>query len=342
MTSISRRSFVAGGTAIAAAGNGASAALAAVRKRKWSETGLGLFRAEARKLGVRGLVVLSDGLTIISDGDVALPMRVASIRKSFVSALYGIAAERGADLDARIGDLGIEDHLPLSGLERTATVRQLLQARSGVYLPTAAETPAMKAARPLRGAHAPGSFWYYNNWDFNVLAELYQRQTGMGLFTALEHQLTKPLGFQDFDPLIHAKWSYDRAAPRFPAYNLFMSARDLAKFGQLFLDQGLARERLVPASWVSESTRSYSDTGRAGLMGGYGYMWWVAQGGNIPGGTYTAAGNGGRYIVVLPAFATVIAIQPDEKQGQPPVPLYADKTALDRLVALLVQAAKQS
>lgn len=121
-----------------------------------------------------------------------------------------------------------------------------------------------------------------------------------------------------------------------------MSARDLAKFGQLFLDGGLSRNRLVPADWVSESTRSYSDTGRTGLLGGYGYMWWVARGGNLSGGTYTAAGNGGRYVVIMPAFETVIAIQPDEKQGQPPVPLYSDKTALDRLVGLLIKAAQKN
>ena len=342
MISVSRRNFVAGAAALAAAGSSAAPVFAAASRRRWSESGLESFRAEARKLGVRGLVVLSDGATLVSDGEVAMPMRIASIRKSFLSALYGIAAAKGVNLSAAIGDLGIEDYEPLSTLERTATVRQLLQARSGVYLPTAAETPAMKAARPMRGAHSPGSFWYYNNWDFNVLAELYQRQTGLGMFTALEHQLTKPLGFEDFDPLLHARWSYDRSAPRFPAYNLFMSARDLAKFGQLFLNRGTAARSLVPEPWVQESTRSYSDTGRVGLMGGYGYMWWVAKGGKVPAGTYTAAGNGGRYIVIVPALGTVVAIQPDEKQGQPPVPLYADKTALDRLIGLLVRSARNS
>ena len=63
------------------------------------------------------------------------------------------------------------------------------------------ETPAMRAARPARGSHPPGSFWYYNNWDFNVLGEIYQRVTGEGLFTAIEHRLARPLGWQDFDPL---------------------------------------------------------------------------------------------------------------------------------------------
>ena len=335
---LTRRQFAAG---VATAGLIPS--VPAWGAMRWSSAGLDAFRRQARELGVRGLVVNSGGKTIISDGDVSTPSRIASIRKSFVSALYGIAAAKGeADLDVAIGDLGIEDHSALTDSERRATVRQLLQARSGVYLPTAAETPAMKAARPARGAHAPGSFWYYNNWDFNVLGELYQRQTGRGLFVALEHELTKPLGFQDFDPLVHARWSYDRAAPRFPAYNLWMSARDLARFGQLFLDGGRHQGRqLVPEAWVVESTRSYSDTGRTGLLAGYGYMWWVATApdGPIPAGTYTAAGNGGRYIVVMPALGTVVAIQPDEKQGQPPVPLYADRENLNRLIATLVAAA---
>lgn len=340
--STSRRSFVLGLAGAAAAASLVPGAAFAARSGRFAKAGLTAFRDEARKLGVKALVVNRGGRTVLSDGDVATPSRVASIRKSFVSALYGIAAAKGkVDLDAHIGDLGVQDYTPLTDLERSATVRQLLQARSGIYLPTAAETEAMKAARPARGSKAPGSFWYYNNWDFNVLGELYQRQTGQGLFVALEHELTRPLGFEDFDPLQHARWYYDPASPRFPAYNLFMSARDLAKFGQLFLDNGQRDgKQLVPAAWVAESTRSYSDTGRTGLLAGYGYMWWVATapGGPIPAGTYTAAGNGGRYIVVMPELQTVVAIQPDEKQGQPPVPLYADRENLDRLIAMLVAA----
>lgn len=334
MALIRRREFMVGAAAAAIA--------APARAGRFGKAGLAAFRDEARRLGVRALVVRRGGRTVLSDGAVAEPSRVASIRKSFVSALYGIAAAKGqVNLDASVGELGIDDYTPLTATERAATVRQLLQARSGVYLPTAAETEAMRAARPARGAHAPGSFWYYNNWDFNVLGELYQRQTGHDLFVALDQQLARPLGFEDYDPLEHARWSYDKGAPRFPSYNLWMSARDLAKFGQLFLDRGRHRgEPLVPEAWVAESVRSYSDTGRTGLLAGYGYMWWVATaaGGPIPAGTYTAAGNGGRYIVVMPALDTVVAIQPDEKPGQPPVPLYADRANLDRLIALLVAA----
>lgn len=305
---------------------------------------LDAFRDQARALGVRALVVNAGGRTIVSDGNVAEPLRIASIRKSFLSALYGIAGARGdVKLDTAIGDLGIDDYTSLTAQEKSATVRQLLQARSGIYLPTAAETDAMKAARPARGSHTPGSFWYYNNWDFNVAGELYQRLTGHGLFTAFEHEIARPLGFQDFDPEQHARWAYDRETPRFPAYNLWLSARDMAKFGQLFLARGSHDGRqIVPADWVDTTTRSYSETGRPGLLAGYGYMWWVADPAALPAGTFAAVGNGGRYIVVIPPLQTVVAIQPDEKRGQPPVPLYADKDALDRLIAALVRAAKQA
>ena len=304
------------------------------------------FRKSARELGVRALVVLKDGERVVSDGDVGEPMRIASIRKSFVSALYGMAVAEGkAKLDATVASVGIEDYSPLTEIERGATIRNLLMARSGVYLPTAAETEAMRAARPARGSHAPGTFWYYNNWDFNVLGEIYQRVTGEGLFTAIEHRLARPLGFTDFDPLQHTRWSYDAQSPRFPAYNMLLSARDMARFGQLYLQRGRWNgKQLVPESWVEESTRSYSVTGRPGATSGYGYMWWIVGSEpeidrlGLPAGAFTAAGNGGRYITIFPALNVVVAVQPDENRGQPPVALYSKPNGWSELLGQLVTA----
>ena len=341
---VTRRRFaltLAGATALVASGGCAiGTTRAGVRSR------LDGFRNTARELGVRGLVVLRGGETVLADGDVHQPMRIASIRKSLVSALFGMAQAAGrVNLEATIGELGIDDYVPLSEVEKRATVRQLLMARSGVYIPTAAETPAMRAARPARGSHPPGTFWYYNNWDFNVLGEIYQRTTGEGLFSALEHRLARPLGWKDFDPLRHARWSYDKSSPRFPAYNIEMSAHDLARFGQLFLQRGKWQEReLIPEAWIDESTREYSVTGRSGFNSGYGYMWWVVSEAagvdrrGLPVGAYSAAGNGGRYVTVLPALGVVVAIQPNERRGEPPVPLYARPNAYSDLLAQLVTA----
>ena len=297
------------------------------------------FADAAEALGVGALVVANSAQTLLSRGPVDAPSRIASIRKSILSALFGMAVrDRRIDPGATVASLGIDDYTPLTAAEGRATVRQLLQARSGVYLPTAAETPQMRAQRPARGAHAPGTRFYYNNWDFNVLGEIYQRGTGEGLFTAFEHRLARPLGFQDFDALRHTRWTYDRANPRFPAYDIWLSARDLARFGSLYLRRGSWNGRqLISESWVRESVASYSATGGRGWWSGYGYMWWVAaDDSGPPKGTFTAAGNGGRYVVVMPAADLVVAIQPGATEGDTPISLYQDQTRLNGLLQMLV------
>jgi CubicO group peptidase (beta-lactamase class C family) len=331
---IGRRALLATGAAAFAA--------PAYAKGRWSKPRLQAFRDSAKALEVKGLVVLHAGRTLISDGDVSAADRIASVRKSFLSALYGIAVrDRKIDLDQTLAQVGVDDYTKLTEMERGATIRQLLQARSGVYIPSSAETPAMKAARPARGSHAPGTFWYYNNWDFNALGEAYQRLTGTPLFTAFEHQIARPLGFEDFDPLQHARWGYDPDAPRFPAYNLWLSARDMARFGQLYLQQGRWQgQELIPASWVAETTRAISRTGDPGIMSGYGYLWWIdadPAASGLPPGCYTAAGNGGRYITVMPALDAVVSIQCYETEGQPQAKLYREK-ALNGLLLQLASA----
>jgi len=71
-------------------------------------------------------------------------------------------AEGKIDLSSTLKELGIDDLTPLTEVEKTATVKDLLSARSGVYIEAAGEAPSMKAVRPARGSDAPGTFWYYN------------------------------------------------------------------------------------------------------------------------------------------------------------------------------------
>jgi CubicO group peptidase (beta-lactamase class C family) len=335
VNAISRRQLVIGAAALSMAPRTAFAATKSVPYAR-----LAKFRDEAKALGVRALVLTDASTTLLSDGKVDEVRRIASCRKSFVSALYGIAVAEGSmKLDTTLKELGVDDYDRLTDVERGATIRDLIKARSGIYLPTAAESPAMKAERPARGSHPPGTFWYYNNWDFNVLGEIYQRVTGEDLFGAIEQRLLHPIGYEDFDRLRDMQWGYDPAYPRFPAYNMWMSARDMAKFGQLFLRRGeWAGKQIVPANWIDESTTVYSMTHRYGWGSGYGYMWWIATNRNgatnegVPVGSYTAAGNGGRYISIFPEHGLVIAIQSEEEQGKPQAEIYTDKTAYARIL----------
>ena len=87
---------------------------------------------------------------------------LASVRESLLSALYGNAVARGdIDLKQSLAELGIDDNEPsLSVEEKTATVRDLLEARSGVYHAALYEPPSMAVRRPPRHSHPPGTFWY--------------------------------------------------------------------------------------------------------------------------------------------------------------------------------------
>jgi CubicO group peptidase (beta-lactamase class C family) len=286
----------------------------------WSAERLAAAGALASTSGSAAIVVVDNGTVIWTWGGVSTPRALHSVRKSILSALIGVAIERGQiDPSATLAALGIDDTPPeLSPPEKQATVRDLLAARSGVYHPAVYETAGMAAQRPARGSHAPGSFWYYNNWDFNVLGSIFEQQTKGSIFKAFRNDIAAPLGMQDYTD---ADGEYFRGAEsRHPAYLFRLSARDLARFGLLYLNRGAFGERhVVPARWVEESTRSHSD---AGLPGGYGYLWWTASSGKehypfvvLPDGSFSARGTGEQHLVVIPALRLVIVHLTDTEHG---------------------------
>jgi CubicO group peptidase (beta-lactamase class C family) len=259
------------------------------------------------------VMIVQGGQVIYAWGNVDKRIKSSSARKSFLSALYGIYVHDGRiNLDKTLADIGIDDVPPLSATERQATVRMLLQSRSGIYYPYVGGSPEMRVNMPARGSHAPGTFWYYNNWDFNALGAIFERLTGTKIGQAFYERIAKPTQMQDFRPEDVYYVAPAEGESIFPAYPFHITARDMARFGYLFLREGQWQGRqVIPANWVKESTTSYSDTGRSGS--GYGYLWWVAVNGNLfpdvkmPEGSYTAIGHLGKYVVVIPALDLVVA-----------------------------------
>ncbi|WP_234683913.1 serine hydrolase domain-containing protein [Bradyrhizobium monzae] len=217
----------------------------------------------AKKYKPTAIMVVQDGLVVATSGDITRKVNVRSVRKSFLSALFGVAIDRGqVNTESTLGQLGIDDTAPsLSSEEKRATVRQLLMARSGVYHPAAYETSEQKVMRPPRGAHPPGTFWYYNNWDFNALGAIYEKATASNIFDGFEKVIARPLGMQDFTA--HDGTFVGDGSSLYPAYVFSMSTRDLARFGWLFLNKGQWNGvSVVPSQWTAESTNAYSETGR--------------------------------------------------------------------------------
>jgi homoserine O-acetyltransferase len=281
-----------------------------VARAGWSPAALKAAREYAQTIPTAAVMIVSGGQVVDEWGDTSTKYNVHSIRKSFLSAMYGIHVREGRiDLAQTLEKLGIDDNEPsLTAVEKQTILHDVLKARSGVYHPALYETAGMKARRPARGSHAPGTFWYYNNWDFNVLGTVFERLTKTNLFVEFKNRIADPIGMEDYR--IEDGTFVTGPDSVYPAYPFRMTARDMARFGLLFLHNGSWRGRqVVPADWVKESTASYSDAGQAG---GYGYLWWIAVNGRhlpgmtLPDGTYSARGAGGHVILVIPAYDTVI------------------------------------
>ena len=225
--------------------------------------------AEARRyfggLAKGSAFVVEHGRVIAEWGDPAKRVKLSSVRKSFLSALYGIHVRAGRlDLTQTLAQLGIDDQPPLTAMEKAATLRMVLQARSGVYHPYVGGLLADREAMPPRGSHAPGSFWYYNNWDFNVLGTIFEQQLHVNIGTEFRDRIAAPIQMQDFrlEDVHYFGGTTQTAVVEqsiHPAYHFSMTARDMARFGYLFLRRGAWNGRqVIPADWVTESTTSYS------------------------------------------------------------------------------------
>ena len=303
----------------------------------WSAAKLKAARAYAESIPSDAVMIVEDGLGVDAWGAIDKKILIHSIRKSYLSALYGIYVNQGIiHLSKTLAQLGIDDNPPrLSASEKTATIEDLLKARSGVYHPALEETASMENKRPERGSHLPGTFWFYNNWDFNALGTIFEQETGKKIFEEIKSRLAAPLQMEDFQA---KDGKYDRGPISLhAAYPMRMTARDMARFGLLYLRQGVWQgQQIVPADWVRRSVTSYS---RAGGMGGYGYLWWVAVDGKLlPGvkmdeGAFAAEGVGGNYIVVIPSRKLVVVNRVDTAARHE-----VKKEEFGRLMAMILKA----
>lgn len=301
----------------------------------WSPERLTAVTTAARGIGSDAVLVVHRGRVVHEVGHTRLPMNLYSGRKSVLSVLIGREVDAGRlKLDATLAELGIDDLEPLTDAEKTANVHQLLQARSGVYHPAAYEMVAMKFARPRRGSHAPGTFWYYNNWDFNTLGSIYQRASGLTVFEGLQQHLAGPLQMEHFQMAQHTHWERE-AASQHPAYVMWLSARDFARIGLVMARGGRWRgQRIVSEAWVAESTQAHSAVGEG--WSGYGDLWWVPLRGfpfwtRQPGDVFFASGNHGQLLWVDRARDLVVVHATDHRRW-----LRASPT-LDQLAPLLAR-----
>ncbi len=270
------------------------------------------------------IVVVVEGKVLWQYGDPTALSYLASVRKSLLAMLYGPYVEDGTiDLDQTMAQIGLDDVGGLLPIEREATIKDLISARSGVYH-EASNAGDNLADAPERGSQQPGSYYLYSNWDFNAAGSTFEMITGVSIYDAFGEKLAEPLGFQDWRRMIHIRNGNEERSEHL-AYHFVLSTRDMAKIGELMLRDGMwLGEQVLSTSWVNSVRSTITPNSEMNLEEhrnsefGYGYMWWVWDGPKVSceyEGAYTGRGAYGQFITVIPKYDMVVAHKtyPDDR-----------------------------
>jgi CubicO group peptidase (beta-lactamase class C family) len=255
---------------------------------------------------------------------------LASVTKSFTSALVGIAMDRGLvrGVDEKLFDF-FPKYTELSDEGKSKiTLEHLLTMSSGlewnemeysygdsrndlVQLFMVSDPIKYILAKPA--VQETGTTWYYNGGGTNLLGEVIRETSGQRMDAFAKEHLFAPLGITDYE------WDHINADMIHASGNLQLRPRDMAKFGCLYLNGGVWQgKRIISEEWVKASIQKYASP-RGG--GGYGYQWWL--------GTYHvdstsiesffAAGWGGQRINVFPSLDMVVVFTGGNYVGKEPV-----------------------
>ena len=260
-------------------------------------------------LNLHSLLVIRNGV-IVSETYYAsfrqdTPHELYSVTKSFTSTLIGIALDQGL-LDGI--DRPALEYFPNLGVEAVdaeksaMTVENLLTMTSGLdWLEGDPAYRAMYMSKdwnksvldiPMRAA--PGSEFNYCSGCTHVLSAILSQSIGMDERKFADRYLFGPLGIDDY------QWDTSAEGNLIGGWGLYLTPRDMARLGQLFLQEGKWQgQQIVSADWVRKATAKHVEA--EGDLD-YGYQWWV----DADLGIYTAAGRYGQHIYVHPVSNLVV------------------------------------
>lgn len=245
-----------------------------------------------------------------------------SMAKSFISALVGIALGEGL---IRSVDDPISEYAPqlVGSAYDGVPIRHVLAMSSGARWSEDYSDPdadVHKLSSVMAGAstldnfvagmqreRAPGTLCQYNSADTQALGMLLVQTTGRDIADYMQEKLCEPLGMTR-----PSYWLLDMAGRELALGGLCMTARDFAKIGELFRNQGrVESQQILPADWVAASTKPGGSHQQAGnvIVGGhvlplgYGYQWWVPEGDR---GEFSAIGVYNQFVFVDPSRDAVI------------------------------------
>lgn len=251
-----------------------------------------------------------------------------SVSKSVASALVGIGIREGVfeGVDERVLDFFPQWADSLDGDPRRAriTIEDILTMRTGTdYHEGTPGSPhdqlnALRTGwdrfwleRPM--VSEPGTRFQYDSGGVITLSSLFKHRTGEHVIGFAREQLMRPLGITD------ERWYVNQEGHPHLGGGLVMTSRDMARFGQLYLQGGRWGDRqIVPREWVERSfTRQVKFDPPRGRFVGYGYLWWILPPDPRTGGEpiYAAVGFMGQYIFVIRQHDMVVTVTAGARTG---------------------------
>jgi len=243
---------------------------------------------------------------------------IQSVSKSVTSALVGIALERGEieSIDTEIFKYFSKyDHLFDSQLKRSITIRDLLNMSSGIKWDEDSYpyTNPLNDAASMENSHdwleyvlslpmeyEPGSKFVYNSGITVLISHILEVATGMSLDKYAEKYLFGPIGIENYF------WKKTPTGLTDAEGGLYLSTKDFAKIGLLYLNNGVSNGRQIltkewvkltmsPSIGIDESDRKY------------GFQWWfVPYGADREKWIFSGSGYGGQYLMVVPEHELVM------------------------------------
>jgi len=237
-----------------------------------------------------------------------------SVTKTVTSALIGIAIGRGeiegvevsliellgdydtSATDERLADATLEDLLTMRlGMEWHEQDRPIGPENTTLQLEFSNDWVEFTLSQPMDAE--PGARFVYNSGASHLMSAILRTVTRRTVDLYAEEHLFGPLGIRSYH------WKREPAGLPDTEGGLYLEAEDLARFGQLYLDDGVWQGvRLLPEGWVAASvSRHVEDVApeNPNWNAGYGYQWWRVDRGGVE--VWAGLGYGGQYLFVLPA-----------------------------------------
>lgn len=282
---------------------------------------------------IAGMVVLKDGKTLyenyFNDCTANSKIHVYSVTKSIISILIGIAIDKGyiKSVDQKVLDF-FPDYVvkKREKVIQKITLKDLLtmtapyKYKFNPYIKYFTSDDFVKFSLDLLGGKDNiGKFKYAPLIGPDIFSGILVNTTGQSVLDFARENLFNPLGITvegnvTFDSKEEqlafnnskdiSGWVADSTGINTGGWGLTLSAIDMAKIGQLYLDNGLYNEKqIVSKKWIEDSTKEHSRWKKLNIP--YGYLWWISD--DIDYG-YAAMGDGGNIIFVNKDKKIVVSI----------------------------------